>query len=323
MRQILFASAATLLPVLLAHNAAAHAVLETPEARAGGYKAVVTIPHGCDGEATNSVRVDIPEGFVSVKPMPKPGWTLSIEEGAYAKPYEVHGESVERGVTAVTWSGGALPDAQFDEFALRGTLAGVEPGQKLFFKTLQSCASGEVAWIEIPAEGQDAHALAHPAPSLTVLASGTGAAGHHDHAEQATVAGALKISAARARAMLPGQPAGGGYLTVENTGTEDDRLLAVATPAAGRAEIHTMEMKDDVMVMRPVEGGLAIPAGETVELKPGGLHLMFMEVTAPFREGSTVPVTLEFEKAGKAELMLQVGPARGGMAGGGHSDHDH
>ena len=67
-----------------------------------------------------------------------------------------------------------------------------------------------------------------------------------------------------------------------------------------------MEMVNDVMTMRPVEGGLEIPAGATVELKPGGTHLMFMMVTEPFKEGGEVPVTLEFEKAGKVDLELPV-----------------
>jgi len=67
-----------------------------------------------------------------------------------------------------------------------------------------------------------------------------------------------------------------------------------------------------VMVMRPVDGGVEIPAGQTVELKPGGLHLMFMQVTEPFKEGQSLPVTLEFEKAGKVELTLPVKSATGG-----------
>jgi copper(I)-binding protein len=71
-------------------------------------------------------------------------------------------------------------------------------------------------------------------------------------------------------------------------------------------------MKDGVMIMRPVEGGLEIPAGEMVELKPGGVHIMFMAVSDPFDEGESVPVTLEFEKAGSVELNLPVGPRGGG-----------
>ena len=93
------------------------------------------------------------------------------------------------------------------------------------------------------------------------------------------MAGDLEISAYRAKAMLPGQPVGGGYLSIANKGTAADRLVAATSPSAGMVEIHTMEIVNDVMTMRPVEGGLEIPAGATVELKPGGTHLMFMAVT--------------------------------------------
>ena len=119
-------------------------------------------------------------------------------------------------------------------------------------------------------------------------------------------AGDLEISHFRAKAMLPGQPVGGGYLSIANKGTAADRLVTVTSPNAGMVEIHTMEIVDDVMTMRPVEGGLEIPAGATVELKPGGAHLMFMAVSEPFKQGATVPVTLEFEKAGKVDLVLPV-----------------
>jgi copper(I)-binding protein len=131
------------------------------------------------------------------------------------------------------------------------------------------------------------------------------------------VAGDLEISAAWARAMLPGQPAGGGYLTVTNKGAAADRLTGASSPAAGKVEIHEMKIENDVMVMRPVDGGLEIAPGATVELKPGGFHLMFMSVTEPFAEGGTVPLTLEFEKAGKVEVALPV-RAKGG---GEHSGH--
>jgi copper(I)-binding protein len=122
-------------------------------------------------------------------------------------------------------------------------------------------------------------------------------------------AGDLEIGAIWTRAMLPGQPVGGGYFTVTNKGKSADRLLSVSSSDAGRAEIHSMVMKDNVMVMRPVEGGLDIPAGATVELKPGHFHLMFMDVKKPFHAGDTVPVTLEFEKAGKVEIEMPVQPA--------------
>jgi copper(I)-binding protein len=124
-------------------------------------------------------------------------------------------------------------------------------------------------------------------------------------------AGDLEISHFRAKAMLPGQPVGGGYLSIANKGSAADRLVAATSPNAGMVEIHIMEIVNDVMTMRPVEGGLEIPAGATVELKPGGAHLMFMAVSEPFRQGATVPVTLEFEKAGKVDLDFPVVRAGG------------
>jgi copper(I)-binding protein len=128
-------------------------------------------------------------------------------------------------------------------------------------------------------------------------------------AEQAptpVTVGDLEITAYRAKAMLPGQPAGGGFLTISNKGVAADKLIAVTSPNAGMVEIHTMQVVDDVMTMRPVEGGLEIPAGGAIELKPGGTHLMFMAVTAPFKQGSAVPVTLEFEKAGTVDIAFPV-----------------
>jgi uncharacterized protein YcnI/copper(I)-binding protein len=311
-------AAASVLTAASIVTAFAHASLEKGEAAAGSYKAVLKIPHGCDGKATNLVRVEIPEGYVGVKPMPKAGWTLETKKGDYAKKYDLHGEEVASGVTSVTWNGGSLPDEFYDEFVLSGTLAGVEAGQMLFFKTLQQCDGAEVAWTEEPAEGQNPHSLEHPAPSLTILAAEGGGHEGHGAAPQAVKAGDLAITSGWARAMLPGQPAGGGYLTVTNNGRTADKLISAASANAGKVEVHTMEVVNDVMVMRPVEGGLDIRAGATVELKPGGLHLMFMAVTEPFKEGGSVPVTLEFEKAGKVEITLPVQAKQGGED---HSQH--
>ncbi len=216
--------------------------------------------------------------------------------------------------------GGPCRDEFYDEFVLSGTLASVEEGQKLFFKTLQQCDGGEVAWNEEPAEGQDPHSLEHPAPSLTILAAEGHGHGAHGApvASDAVAVGDLTITGAWARAMLPGQPAGGGYLTVVNKGQVADKLVSASSPVAEKVEIHTMEVVNDVMVMRPVEGGLDIPAGATVELKPGGLHVMFMAVKEPFKEGGSVPVTLEFEKAGKVEVML---PVRAKQGADDHANH--
>jgi len=142
---------------------------------------------------------------------------------------------------------------------------------------------------------------------LTIVAIFTALSGRAraDDAMPVTV-GDLEISAGWARAMRPGQPTGGGYLTIANKGGEADRLAGVSSTAAGKVEIHSMAVVNDVMVMRPVEGGLDISAGATVELKPGGLHLMFLNVSEPFQNGGAVPLTLDFEKAGKVDVALPV-----------------
>jgi len=124
-------------------------------------------------------------------------------------------------------------------------------------------------------------------------------------AETVTVDG-LEISGGWARAMLPGQKAGGGFVVITNRGATDDRLVGVRTPNAGHSEIHEMKVVDGVMKMRQIEGGLPIPAGETVVLEPGANHLMFMMVETPFTAGDTLPVTLVFEKAGEVDMMLPV-----------------
>ena len=318
MRNLNLAAYAAAITVFSAMPSMAHVSLQQNEAAPGTYKAVLGIPHGCDGEPTVSVHVEIPEGFIGAKPMPKPGWTLKVEKGDYAKAYRLHGEEVSSGPIAVIWSGGSLADEHYDEFTIRGTLADVEDGQRLFFKVTQVCPSGaQAAWTEEPAEGQDPHALEHPAPFVTI-ADAAGAAEEQHHGGAEIAAGDLRIIEPWARAMLPGQPTGGAYMTIRNQGQEPDRLVAVTSPAAGKVEVHTMEMKDEVMVMRPIEDGLEVPAGKSVSLEPGGLHLMFLDVKTPFAEGAEVPITLEFEKAGKVDINLPVLPARTGRGGAGH-----
>jgi periplasmic copper chaperone A len=128
--------------------------------------------------------------------------------------------------------------------------------------------------------------------------------------------GPLKISKSFAKAMLPGQPAGAGYLVIENTGSEADRLVAATSEASPDVEIHEMKMEGDVMRMRQIPQGLEIPAGGMVELKPGSFHLMFMDVKTPFKEGDTLKVELKFEKAGQVDIELPVTAGRGEMHGG-------
>jgi periplasmic copper chaperone A len=108
-----------------------------------------------------------------------------------------------------------------------------------------------------------------------------------------------------ARPTVPGQQGGGGFLVLRNSGPNADRLLSGSTPLAERFELHTMAMKGDVMEMRQVDA-IELPAGKTVALKPGGLHVMFIGLKQPLAIGSKVPVTLKFEKAGEVKVEFDV-----------------
>lgn len=131
--------------------------------------------------------------------------------------------------------------------------------------------------------------------------------------------GDIEIGHPWTRATPPAAKVGGGYLTVTNKGDSADRLLGGSSAIASRVEVHNMEMTDGVMKMRPVPEGLEIPVGQTVELAPGGYHLMLIELKEPIAEGDMVAVTLEFEKAGSVEVELAAGAIGSTPSGGGHS----
>lgn len=144
-----------------------------------------------------------------------------------------------------------------------------------------------------------------------------------DGAGTTAVLGDLEIGGAFVLETVPAARSGGGYLTIANTGAADDLLVSATTDAAAVTELHQMRMDGEVMLMRPVDGGIPVPAGETVTLAPGGLHLMFIDLAAPFTAGETVTVTLGFEVAGEVEIELPV-LARGEAApSGGHGGHGH
>lgn len=132
-------------------------------------------------------------------------------------------------------------------------------------------------------------------------------------------AGDLVISQAWARATPGGAKTGGGYLTIENKGSAPDKLVGASADVAGKVEVHEMTMNKGVMTMRPLESGLTIDPGKTVKLAPGGFHLMMMDLKSPLKQGEKLPVTLQFEKAGKVAVTLDVqgvgaqGPSGGGM----------
>ena len=133
-------------------------------------------------------------------------------------------------------------------------------------------------------------------------------------------AGDLVITQAWSRATPGGAKIAGGYLTIENKGSSADRLLRGAADISGKIEVHEMSMNNGVMTMRELDKGLAIEPGKIVKLAPGGYHLMLMDLKGALKQGDKVPVTLEFEKAGKVKLSLDVqGVGAQAPAGG----HDH
>ncbi|MBI3705726.1 MAG: copper chaperone PCu(A)C [Rhizobiales bacterium] len=134
------------------------------------------------------------------------------------------------------------------------------------------------------------------------------------------VAGNVKVSAPWTRVTPKGATVGAGYMSITNTGGAPDRLLGGAAEVASDFEIHEMRMDNGVMRMRQITNGLEIKPGQSVELKPGSSHLMFVGLKKPFVQGEHVKATLTFEKAGKVEVDFSVesiGAQRPGSTGGG------
>ena len=143
--------------------------------------------------------------------------------------------------------------------------------------------------------------------AATLGLSGIGPAQAHDFK-----LGALTIDHPSARATNPGQTVGGGFVKITNGGAAD-RLVSARAEVSGSVELHTMRMEGDVMRMRQVDG-IELPAGQTVELKPGGLHMMFMGLKAPLKAGDSFPLTLKFEKAGEVTVQVKVEAPGAAMA---------
>ena len=130
--------------------------------------------------------------------------------------------------------------------------------------------------------------------------------------------GPLDISGPYSRATPQGASVAAGYLTIKNTGTTADRLVGGSSDAAAKFEVHEMSMDNGVMKMRPIQGGLEIKPGETVALKPQGLHIMFVGLKKPLKQGDHLKATLEFEKAGKVDVDFDVTGMGGPAAPAGH-----
>jgi copper(I)-binding protein len=134
-------------------------------------------------------------------------------------------------------------------------------------------------------------------------------------------AGPLVIAKPWSRATPGGAKVAGGYLTITNTGSAPDRLTAVTLSVATTGEVHESTNSGGVVRMRPVEGGLEIKPGATVELKPGGYHVMFMGLKEPLKEGQRLSGTLTFEKAGTVPVDFAVRSL--GAQNAGASEHHH
>ncbi len=140
----------------------------------------------------------------------------------------------------------------------------------------------------------------------------------------------VEVKDAWVRAAVPGQQATGAFMTL--TAKDGTRLVGGASPVAGVTEVHEMKMDGDIMRMRPVSGGLALPAGQPVQLKPGSYHIMLMDLKAPVTKDSSVPLTLVFKDAkgveSRLELKLPVAATAPGMPAPGapamsHGQHAH
>ncbi|ESY02662.1 copper chaperone PCu(A)C [Mesorhizobium sp. LNJC405B00] len=160
-----------------------------------------------------------------------------------------------------------------------------------------------------------AGALRRSAPFSTTIEQRLGSAlfafallfaGPHSVLAHEFKAGDIEIKHPWSRATPAGAKVAGGYFTIVNKGSAPDRLLSIASDISGKAELHEMGVKDGVMTMRPVSGGLDIPAGGKITLGPGAYHVMFMDLKQPPKEGQMFAATLTFEKAGAVTVEFAV-----------------
>jgi periplasmic copper chaperone A len=259
----------------LSASALAHVSLRQPVAEPGSaYRAVLRVSHGCDGSPTHAVVVQLPPGFADPQAETRVGWTSS------------------RQGSEVRWSAQdkqhALAPNAAGDFVVAGKLPAT-PGA-LWLKVQQVCEQGRSDWNQVPASGTSVEGLKTPAVLLSVQAPAP-----------------VQVQEAWLRPSVPGQLGTGGYMKL--TARENLRLVSASSPLAGVAEVHEMKMDGEVMRMRAIKS-LDLPAGKTVELKPGGLHLMLMDLKQALPAGSSVPVTLVLQDArgveSRVETRLQV-----------------
>lgn len=303
---------AAALVTLLSAPAFAHIVADPAEAKPGSYfRTALRVGHGCGaGKPTTAVRVTIPEGIANASAQPKPGWEIKVETTRLAQPIDAgHGHKTDTVVSAITWSGGSLPNEQFDEFGLVLKLPDA-PGKQFWLPVVQTCAGGESRWDQIPAAGQTTRDLKMPAAVIRIAGE----------APAAAKAGDIQVLQPFARA-TPAK-VGGVFMMLRNGGGNADRLIKAASPVAASVELHTHVKDGDAMRMRPVEN-IPVPANGQTALEPGGYHIMLIDLRQPLKEGASIPLTLTFETAGAVTLQVPVvkAGAPAPMGGGEHKHH--
>ncbi len=281
-----------------AGGALAHVTLPPGGATAGSdYEAAFRVGHPCkDAKSTTGITVRLPQGFTLEDAQARKGWTLDVQKT---------GESQVRWTADSAAS--ALPTGEKAEFILRGKLT-TTPGP-LYFKVLQACENGNADWAQLPTDGADAKGGSKsefPAARLDVLAPGVAP---------------VDVKDAWIRPAVPGQSGTGAFMKL--SAPSGARLVGVSTPAAGIAEVHEMKMEGDTMRMRPVQGGLALPARQTVELKPSGYHVMLMDLKQAMPKGTAVPLTLRFEDARGVQTQLDVNVTVGAPDAAAAPSHNH
>ncbi len=279
--------------------ASAHVTLAEGSASAGSdYVAAFRVGHACKGaKATTGITVRVPAGFTVQKAEAREGWGLNA------------------GANEISWKAAtaqsALPADEKAQFIVRGKLAD-KPGT-LWFKVLQTCDAGSADWAQIPASDASAPKPDFPAARLLVLAPGSAAP--------------VEVSNAWVRRAVSGQSGTGAFMKLKAPATT--RLVGASTPVAGVAEVHEMKMEGDTMKMRAMSEGLQLPAGQAVELTPGGYHLMLMDLKQPIAVGSTVLLTLRFVDAKgvaseqNVQLPVAIGAPGGAAAAPGGHQHKH
>lgn len=249
----------------------AHISLRQPVADAGtAYRAVLRVAHGCGAFATTAIAVQLPAGFSDVRPEPRAGWTLLRRENQVR--WTAESKDAE------------LPSSATGEFIVNGKLPAT-PGP-LWLNVHQVCEQGRVDWSQRPAHGTLTAGLNAPAVLLLVQAPS-----------------AVVVEEAWVRPSVSGQQGTGGYMKL--TARDSLRLVGASSPVAGVAEVHEMKMDGEVMTMRAVRA-LDLPAGKTVVLAPGGLHLMLMDLSQPLLTGSSVPLTLVLQDSRGVERRVQT-----------------